>query len=106
MFGGQPEPVPMPWEWAVAQLVAACNYWIAITRPNGRPHTRPVWGIWLNNSLYFSAFGDISLAAQYLAQNSAITVHLESGSKVLPLHAGESPMDSQAMHVLANHVSA
>jgi len=82
MFGGHPEPARLPWKWAAAQLVVARNYWIATTRPNGQPHCRPVWGVWMDDVLYFSTG---SLAWKNLAQNPAITVHLESASKVVIL---------------------
>jgi hypothetical protein len=60
MYGGTLEPMRLPWRWATARLEAAHTYWIATTRPDGRPHTRPVWGVWL-----------------------AITVHVESGEDVV-----------------------
>jgi hypothetical protein len=80
MFGGTLEPAHLPWRWAVARLEAARTYWIATTRPDGRPHTRLVWGVWLDNSFYFSTG---SLAARNLTTQSAITVHLESGEEVV-----------------------
>ncbi|MFL5592119.1 MAG: pyridoxamine 5'-phosphate oxidase family protein [Ktedonobacteraceae bacterium] len=80
MYGGHLEPVRLPWKWATERLSRARNYWIATTRPDGQPHSRPVWGIWLDDALYFSTG---SLAAQNLAANRAITVHLESGSEVV-----------------------
>lgn len=78
MFGGHLEPKPLPWAWAAGQLDRAFNYWIATTRPDGRPHTRPVWGLWLDGAFWFTTG---SLAAGNLAQQSAITVHLESGNE-------------------------
>ena len=80
MYGGYLEPVRLPWGWATERLTRERNYWIATTRPDGRPHSRPVWGVWLDGSFYFSTG---SLAAQNLAVNAAITVHLESGSEVV-----------------------
>jgi Pyridoxamine 5'-phosphate oxidase len=80
MFGGHLEPVRLPWSWARERLVNARNYWIATTRTNGRPHSRPVWGIWLDDVFYFSTG---SLAARNLIGNPALTVHLESGSEVV-----------------------
>jgi hypothetical protein len=80
MFGGLLEPTRLPWTWAVDRLTAARNYWIATTRPGGRPHTRPVWGVWLEGLFYFSTG---SLAAENLQANQEITVHLESGSEVV-----------------------
>jgi Pyridoxamine 5'-phosphate oxidase len=80
MFGGHLEPVRLPWTWATERLTRARNYWIATVSPNGQPHSRPVWGVWLGNALYFSTG---SRAAQNLVANPAITVHLESGSDVV-----------------------
>jgi hypothetical protein len=80
MFGGYVGSAKLPWMWATERLSRARNYWIATTRPDGKPHSRPVWGIWLDNTFYFSTG---SLAAQNLAIRPAITVHLESGSEVV-----------------------
>ncbi|MDQ3363669.1 MAG: pyridoxamine 5'-phosphate oxidase family protein [Actinomycetota bacterium] len=80
MFGGHLDPVLLPWGWAAQHLAKARNYWIATTRPDGRPHCRPVWGVWLDGAFYFSTG---SLAAENLAVNPEITVHLESGSEVV-----------------------
>jgi hypothetical protein len=62
--------------------VDAANYWIVTARPNGRPHARPVWGVWWNQAFYFSTG---SLAAETLTTNAQITLHLESGSEVVLL---------------------
>jgi hypothetical protein len=70
----------LPWAWAEQRLVAARNYWIATTRPGGRPHTRPVWGVWLPDGFWFSTG---SLARHNLLTNPQITVHLESGDQVV-----------------------
>jgi general stress protein 26 len=80
MYGGTPEPMRLPWRWATTRLEAARTYWIATTRPDGRPHARPVWGVWLDNAFFFSTG---SLAARNLATQPAITVHLESGEEVV-----------------------
>src|SRR6266487_2489175 len=80
MFGGYMGSAKLPWTWATERLNRARNYWIATTRPDGKPHSRPVWGIWLDNTFYFSTG---SLATQNLAIRPAITVHLESGSEVV-----------------------
>jgi Pyridoxamine 5'-phosphate oxidase/Protein of unknown function (DUF5131) len=70
----------LPWAWAEQRLVAARNYWIATTRPDGRPHTRPVWGVWLPDGFWFSTG---SLARHNLLTNPQIAVHLESGDQVV-----------------------
>jgi Pyridoxamine 5'-phosphate oxidase len=80
MFGGYLESVLLPWKWAAERLTSGRNYWIATTRPDGRPHARPVWAVWFEDVLYFSTG---SLAAVNLASNPEVTVHLDLGNDVL-----------------------
>ena len=81
MYGAPAPPGDLlPWSWALERLVAARTYWIASTRPGGRPHCRPVWGVWLPNGFWFSTG---SLARHNLVSNPQITVHLESGTEVV-----------------------
>jgi hypothetical protein len=80
MFGSYMGTAELPWTWATERLNRARNYWIATTRADGTPHSRPVWGIWLDNTFYFSTG---SLAASNLVSCPSITVHLESGSEVV-----------------------
>jgi hypothetical protein len=94
MFGGHLDPVRLPWHWATVRLTEARNYWIATTRPDGQPHCRPVWGIWLEGAFYFSTG---SLAAENLAANPAITVHLESGSEVVILEGSAEPVSDATL---------
>jgi nitroimidazol reductase NimA-like FMN-containing flavoprotein (pyridoxamine 5'-phosphate oxidase superfamily) len=58
----------LPWSWAVERLSKAHNYFIATTRPDGRPHVMPVWGVWLDQAFYFST-GKQSRKAHNLADN-------------------------------------
>jgi len=44
----------LPWSWAVERLSAAHNYWICTTRPDGRPHAVPVWGVWLDDAVWLA----------------------------------------------------
>lgn len=37
----------LPWSWAEERLVGSRNYWISTATPSGRPHSMPVWGVWL-----------------------------------------------------------
>jgi nitroimidazol reductase NimA-like FMN-containing flavoprotein (pyridoxamine 5'-phosphate oxidase superfamily) len=44
----------LPWTWATERLAVARGYWLATTRPDGRPHVAVVWGVWLRNRYYFA----------------------------------------------------
>jgi len=43
-----------PWSWALERLEKSHNYWIATTRPGGRPHLMVVWGVWWEDAFWFS----------------------------------------------------
>lgn len=68
----------MSWDWVDAQMTKSRNYWICSTRPDGRPHAAPVWGIWLDGVFYFGSHSE-SRKGRNLAANPAVVVHLESG---------------------------
>jgi len=70
----------LDWSWARERLTSATTYWIATVRPDGRPHCRPVWGVWLEGAVWFSTG---SLAGRNLVHNDAITVHLDDGDAAL-----------------------
>ena len=44
---------PMAWSEADRLLTESRVYWIATTRPDGRPHVVPSDGVWLDGALYF-----------------------------------------------------
>jgi PPOX class probable F420-dependent enzyme len=47
----------LPWSWAEDRLRSSRNYWVATVWPDGRPHTMPVWGVWLDDAVWFSSSG-------------------------------------------------
>jgi general stress protein 26 len=86
----------LPWDWAVERLAAARNYWVATTRPDGRPHSMPVWGIWLDGAFFFGS-GRNSAKTRNLAANPAIVVHLESGDETVILEGHAEPVLDDAL---------
>ncbi len=72
----------IPWSRVRERLERAQNYWLATTRPDGRPHVVPVWGAWLDEALYFDGLRT-NRWARNIAANPAIAVHLESGDDVV-----------------------
>ena len=72
----------MAWSDVERQLAKAKNYWVGTTRPDGRPHAMPVWGLWLDGVFYFSSEGG-SRKARNIAANPQVVVHLESGDDVV-----------------------
>jgi hypothetical protein len=68
----------LPWSHALERLERSRNYWICTTRPHGRPHAMPVWGVVVDGRVHFGT-SDESVKARNLAANPQVTVHLESG---------------------------
>lgn len=68
----------LAWAWVDEQMSQARNYWVISTRPDGRPHAAPVWGVWVDGILYFSC-ARTAVKARNFAANPAVVVHLESG---------------------------
>src|SRR6266851_1388935 len=58
----------LQWKWAAERLNKSRQYWIATTRPDGRPHVMVVWALWMDGALYFST-GSQSRKARNLAKN-------------------------------------
>jgi hypothetical protein len=74
----------MTWSQAVTRLEQAATYWLATTRPDGRPHVTPIWGVWLDDAFYFQGAPSAHWAAN-IAVNPAIAIHSESGDDVVIL---------------------
>ena len=72
------------WSDACRRIAGSRNYWVATTRPDGRPHVMPVWGVWTNDTFYFGTDRN-SRKARNLTANAATVVHLESGDDVVIL---------------------
>ena len=84
----------LPWSHARERLEQSRNYWICTARPDGRPHSIPVWGFFLDDVLYFGT-ATSSRKAKNLGKNPAVSIHLESGDDVVILE-GEAREISQS----------
>ena len=67
----------LPWSRVTERLESARNYWVVTTRSDGKPHSVPVWGIWLDETFYFGT-DRRSRKGRNLATNPGLVVHLDS----------------------------
>ena len=72
----------LPWDWARERLEQAPLYWVATTRPDGRPHVTPIWGAWVDNAFWFEGSPE-TRRGRNLAANPAVAVHVERGDDVV-----------------------
>jgi general stress protein 26 len=96
---GDPSSLPgerLPWAGVEEWLTGARSYWLCSTRPDGRPHAKPVWGVWLDEMLLFSTSPD-SVTARNVAAGSPMLVHLESGDQVAMFEGTPEPVHDSAL---------
>jgi Pyridoxamine 5'-phosphate oxidase len=72
----------MSWSVVTHCLENSRTYWLASTRPDGRPHVVPIWGLWLEDTFYFGG-SPSTRWAQNVATNPAVALHLEDGEQVI-----------------------
>jgi hypothetical protein len=82
----------LPFSHAEERLTKSRNYWICTARPDGRPHSIPVWGFWIDGAIYFGT-GRASRKACNLAHNPAVSIHLDSGDDVVILEGTAAEVD-------------
>lgn len=65
----------LPWSWAEERLAGSRNYWFTSVSASGRPHSMPVWGVWLPASerFWFSC-APSSRKVRNLAANPRVVV--------------------------------
>jgi hypothetical protein len=72
----------LPWSHVVDRLTGARNYWVGTTRPDGRPHAVPVWGVLVDGVVHHGGGAD-TRKARNLTVNPHAVIHLESGDDVV-----------------------
>jgi hypothetical protein len=93
VFGETAKSELLPWSWAADKLAEAHNFWLVTVRPDGRPHARPHWCIWLADGLWFTTG---SQAVKSLRVNSQVSINLENGSEVLILEGTAEQVSTTA----------
>ena len=82
----------LPWDWANERLTKSHNYLITTVRPDNRPHTMVVWGIWLDNAYYFST-GSTTRKAKNIAANSQCIVCNENVDEAVIVEGQAQQLD-------------
>ena len=69
----------LDWADVEAKLVDATHYWMATSRPDGRPHVVPRWGVWVDDRFWYDG-SPATRHARNLVANDACALHLEDGA--------------------------
>ncbi len=71
-----------PWAWAIERLEKSHNYWIATSRPEGRPHLMLVWGVWFEDAFWFST-GSRTRKMKNLAAHAECVIGTEDADEAV-----------------------
>ncbi len=63
------------WAEVRTRLEEAPHYWVATTRPDGRPHAAPVDGLWLDEACWFGGSAE-TVKHRNLVADGRATLHL------------------------------
>ncbi len=81
----------LSWDEVVARLRASSVYWLATTRPDGRPHVVPRWGAWMDEELHYDGSPE-TVHVRNLDHNSSCALHLEDGTRAVILEGAAGPV--------------
>ena len=82
----------LPWSFVEETLAGERNYWVTTVRPDGRPHARPTWGVWVDGTFHCGG-GERTRWVRNLATNPAIVVHTESAESVVVVEGRAERVD-------------
>ena len=91
---------PMAWSEVEELLRATLNYWLTTIGPDGRPHARPVDGVWVDGALCFGGSPETRWVRNLLA-NPVLSVNLPSDQHAVILE-GDAVLVTDPSDPLAN----
>lgn len=87
---------PLTWEEVESWLQASKYYWVVTSRADGRPHARPVWGVWLEPRFHFTTSPETVMARNIDATGHA-AMHPESAVNVVVVEGSVRRAEGQAL---------
>ena len=103
-YGAKSATAYVDWEAVVDRLIESKHYWLATTRPDGRPHVVPRWGVWLDER-FWSDGSPETLHVRNLEVDSRCTLNLENGRQVVIVE-GRSLMPDAVTGELGERLAA
>lgn len=87
----------LTWSYVAKRMTETRNYWVCTIATNGDPHARPVWGVWVDDTLFFGG-GPGTRWFKNVKANPRLTVHLEDGNQAI-IFEGQASLvaDNQAL---------
>jgi general stress protein 26 len=83
------------WSDVAARIAGARNYWLATVRADGRPHVRPVDGVFVDDALCFGG-SPATRWVRHLQQQPAVSVSLPDDDHAVILEGAAELVDDPA----------
>jgi Pyridoxamine 5'-phosphate oxidase len=80
----EPPSTHLTWAEVEDRLRDSLHYWLSTTRPDGRPHVVPRWGVWIDGAFHYDGSPE-TRHVRNLEANPHCVLHLESGERVTVL---------------------
>src|SRR5262245_5976102 len=93
------------WAYVERRLDAARVYWIVTVGPSGRPHVRPVDGMYVDGVIYVGGSPETRWAKD-LATNAAVAVHLDTVDGDAVIVEGEAAILQRNSREFAERMAA
>lgn len=90
-----PSPGHLPWSGVDLRLRATRSAWLSTTRPDGRPHSAPVWFVWDDGHAWFVT-GTSLQKARNLRHEPWAVLSAGDGDEVVVLEGPTRVVDDEA----------
>ncbi|WP_306058437.1 pyridoxamine 5'-phosphate oxidase family protein [Natronococcus wangiae] len=83
----------LSWEFVSETMASDRSYWVTTIRPDGTPHARPTWGVWVDGAFHCGG-GERTRWVRNLSQNGDIVVHREDADEVVIIEGTAERIDA------------
>jgi hypothetical protein len=92
----------LPWSWAEERLAESRNFWLVTVNASGRPHSMPVWGVWMPDRERFGfSCAATARKVRNIAANPQVVVTNDDATRVVSLEGRAEPLDVRSLRVMA-----
>ncbi len=83
----------LPWDWAEERLLASRNFWLVTASGDGRPHSMPVWGVWMpERQRWGGGFATSARKVRNMRANDRVVVTNEDSVNVVSIEGRAMPI--------------
>lgn len=84
----------LTWEFVDETISGDKFYWVTTVRPDGKPHARPTWGVWVEGTFYCGG-GEKTRWVRNISTNHDIVVHREDAEEVVIIEGEAERIDEE-----------